>query len=56
MDDYFVTLSRPNDQSFFYRIQGDGDGIRSLEVIPVLISNRQVNRAKGRDFMETVDR
>ena len=56
VDDYYVTPSLRKDQSFFYRIQVDGDGIRRLEVIPVLISRRQVNRAKGRDFMETVDR
>ena len=56
VDDYYVTPSLRNDQSFFYLVQADRGGIRALELIPVLISDMQVNRARGGDRAETVRR
>ena len=56
VDDYYVTPALRNDQSFFYIVHADSNGIIKLELIPVLISNMQVNRATGRDYEQTVRR
>ena len=45
-----------NDQSFFVLVRAGVTGIRSVELIPTLISNMQVNRASGSDYREIVDR
>ena len=56
VDDYYVTPALRNDQSFFYIVHADSNGIIKLELFPVLISNMQVNRATGRDYEQTVRR
>ena len=56
VNDYRVTPELRNDQSFFALVRAGVTGIRSVELIPTLISNMQVNRASGRDYREIVDR
>ncbi len=56
IDDYRVTPELRNDQSFFALVRAGVMGIRSVQLIPTLISNMQVNRASGRAYREIVDR
>ena len=56
VDDYRVTPELRNDQSFLALVRASVTGIRSVELIPTLISNMQVNRASGSDYREIVDR
>ena len=49
VDDYAVDEELRNDRSFLYLLRADRDGVRELELVPVLISKMQVNRARGRD-------
>ncbi len=56
VDDYRVTPELRNDQSFFALVRADIRGIRSVQLIPTLISNMQVNRASGADYRGIVDR
>ena len=56
VDDYRVEPDLRNDQSFFALVQVDAAGIRSVQLIPTLISNMQVNQAGGKDRREIVDR
>jgi hypothetical protein len=45
-----------NDHSFFFRIEVNNDGIKILELFPVLISNCQVNLARKEDHQWCVER
>lgn len=56
VDDYYVTPSLRNDQSFLYLVDVNKSGIKKVELISVLISNMQVNRATEENYRETVDR
>ncbi len=56
VDDYRVTPELRNDQSFFALVRAGVTGIRSVQLIPTLISNMQVNRASGSDYTEIVER
>lgn len=56
VDDYYVTPSLRNDRSFLFLLKVDRKGLRALEMIPVLISELRVNRARGKDQAETIGR
>ncbi len=56
VDDYRVTPELRNDQSFFALVRAGITGVRSVQLIPTLISNMEVNRASGNDYREIVDR
>jgi len=54
VDDYAVDRSLRNDESFLYLVEVDEGGVRKVELVPVLISRMQVNRAQGRDYERIV--
>lgn len=54
VDDYAVDRSLRNDESFLYLVEVDKGGIKKVELAPVLISEMQVNRAKGRNYERIV--
>ena len=56
VDDYYVTPELRNDQSFFYLIELNKQRVIKIQLIPVLISNMQVNLAKGEDYQQTINR
>jgi len=41
-----------NDRSFFYKVCVDTSGIKKVKLIPLLISNMQVNMAEGENIKE----
>ncbi len=49
IDDYVVDPALRNDRSCLYLVRVDRNGVRDLEIVPVVIANRQVNRATGED-------
>ena len=56
IDDYKTPPNLRTDQSFFYIVEVDLDGIVRLNLVPVLISNMQVNRATGTEYTQITDR
>jgi poly-gamma-glutamate synthesis protein (capsule biosynthesis protein) len=56
VDDYRVNPPLRTDQSFFYIVKTDRRGIVGLELVPVLISNMQVNLAVGAEYRQIVSR
>jgi len=56
VDDYRVDPMLRNDQSLLYLVEVDKEGIQKVELVPVLISRMQVNKAAGRDYREIVER
>lgn len=56
VDDYYVSPFLRNDQSFFYLVEIDKDGLKRIELIPLSISYMQVNKATGDDYKEMVRR
>jgi poly-gamma-glutamate synthesis protein (capsule biosynthesis protein) len=50
VDDYAVDRPLRNDQQLLFLIEASAEGIRRIELVPLLIANSQVNRARGRDF------
>ena len=50
VDDYAVDDVLRNDWSFLYKLVISTRGVQRIELLPVLISNFQVNLAKGDDF------
>ena len=52
VDDYAVDSILRNDQSFFFLIEVGKLGIRGLRLIPTLISQFQVNQAKGEEALK----
>ncbi len=56
VDDYYVDPVLRNDRSFFFMIEVDKQGLRTLRLIPVIISHFQVNRAIAKDEEEMIDR
>ncbi len=56
VDDYMVDPILRNDRSFLFLITLDRHTIRKITLIPVLISNMQVNLSTGADYRETIDR
>jgi len=45
VDDYVVDPELRNDWGLLFRLEVDGAGVRRIELIPVVIGHRQVNRA-----------
>lgn len=56
VDDYAVDPRLRNDRSFLFLINAGKQGLLEIQLIPVLISNFQVNLAKGKDVTETLQR
>jgi len=56
LDDYYVPPELRNDRSFFYLVEADKSGIQSVQLIPTLISNMQVNKATGSDYIWSAER
>ena len=56
VDDYAVDPILKNDHSFFFKVTLSRERIEKLELIPVLISNYQVNLATAKDFKWCIDR
>lgn len=56
VDDYYVDPDLRNDRSFFFCVEVSKKGFEKLTMIPLLISDFQVNIAKGKDREETLDR
>lgn len=56
IDDYYVEPQLRNDRSFLFVVQANQKGVCRLEMIPILIADRQVHLAQGRDFEETCQR
>jgi len=55
IDDYMVGPRLRNDQSFLFNVHINKKGPHKLELIPVLISNMQVNKATGSDKKEVTE-
>ncbi|MFQ6016099.1 MAG: CapA family protein [Anaerolineae bacterium] len=47
IDDYYVDEVHKNDQQFLFLVTATGSGVERIELVPVLISNAQVNMAHG---------
>lgn len=56
VDDYAVDPILKNDHSFFYKVTLSGQKVEKLELIPVLISNYQVNLATDKDYKWCIQR
>lgn len=56
VDDYAVDSLLRNDRSFLFCVKIDKRKIGQIELIPVLIDNMQVNRAKGDDYRWLVEK
>lgn len=56
VDDYYVDPQLRNDRSFLFLIEIGKQGVHSIRLIPVLISNFQVNHAHGDDASSTLRR
>ena len=56
VDDYAVGPVLRNDQSLLFQLHVTKDGLQKLTMIPVLISNMQVNRATGDNYQQIVNR
>ena len=56
VDDYYVTPSLRNDRSFLFLVEVDRQEIRGVQLVPVLVSHMQVNKAVDKDKEEMVKR
>lgn len=56
VDDYYVDPALRNDCSFFFTVQVSKQGIQSITLLPVLISNCQVNLSTSKDREQTISR
>ena len=56
LDDYMVDPIVRNDRSFFFIVKADETGIKELKLVPTLISNYQVNKAKNADYKWAIRR
>lgn len=52
IDDYAVDPQLRNDQQLLFIVTADRDGIEGVELVPLVIRDMQVNRARGADFDE----
>ena len=55
VDDYIIDPGLRNDYSFLYLIEVGQKGIDKIELVPVVISSRQVNLAEGRDYEQIIE-
>jgi len=49
VDDYMVDQNLRNNRSFFYQVETNKTGVKQVKLIPVIISNMQVNLATGKE-------
>jgi poly-gamma-glutamate synthesis protein (capsule biosynthesis protein) len=56
VDDYVVDPALRNDWGLLFRLEAQGSVVRRLELIPVVIQQRQVNRATGSERTAIADR
>ena len=56
IDDYYVDEEHKNDQQLLFLVYATSDGVERIELIPLLISYMQVNRATGAVFDEICER
>ena len=56
VDDYVVDPELRNDWGLLFRLEVDGTGVRGIELIPVVIRHRQVNRAVGQAHAAIAER
>jgi poly-gamma-glutamate capsule biosynthesis protein CapA/YwtB (metallophosphatase superfamily) len=56
IDDYYVDMQHKNDQQLLFLVHATTDSIARVELVPVLISDVQVNRATGPVFDEIHER
>jgi poly-gamma-glutamate capsule biosynthesis protein CapA/YwtB (metallophosphatase superfamily) len=56
IDDYYVDEAHKNDQQLLFLAYATSDGVERIELIPLLISTMQVNRATGAVFDEICQR
>jgi poly-gamma-glutamate capsule biosynthesis protein CapA/YwtB (metallophosphatase superfamily) len=56
VDDYYVDPMLRNDRSFLFLVECNKKGIQRLRLIPVLIQNFQVNKAKENEAKEIMKR
>jgi poly-gamma-glutamate synthesis protein (capsule biosynthesis protein) len=56
VDDYMVDPVLRNDHSFFFRIEAGKQKVSRLQLIPIVISNCQVNLAIGEDYKWCLER
>lgn len=56
IDDYYVDESHKNDQQLLFLVYVTCDGAERIELVPLLISYMQVNRATGPVFDEIYER
>lgn len=56
VDDYLVDTDLRNDLSFLIQCELTGKKFTRIQIIPVVIENKQVNLAKGEDKKQTIER
>jgi len=56
IDDYYVDQAHKNDQQLLFLVYATSEGVERIELIPLLISYMQVNRATGAAFDEIYER
>lgn len=56
VDDYHIDPILRNDQSFLYLVMLNKTGIKKIKLIPLIIDNMQVNRAKGPNKKEIINK
>jgi poly-gamma-glutamate capsule biosynthesis protein CapA/YwtB (metallophosphatase superfamily) len=56
IDDYYVDPQHRNDQQMLFFVQASADRVDRIELIPLLITYMQVNRATGEAFDEICQR
>jgi poly-gamma-glutamate synthesis protein (capsule biosynthesis protein) len=56
IDDYYVDERHKNDQQLLFLVYATADGVERIELVPLLISQMQVNRATGAVFDEIYER
>jgi poly-gamma-glutamate synthesis protein (capsule biosynthesis protein) len=56
VDDYAVDPELRNDWGLLFRLEVDEAGVRRIELIPVVIRGRQVNRATGEERTAIAER
>ena len=56
IDDYYVDPQLRNDQQLLFILTATSQGVERIELIPLLITYMQVNRARGEDFDQIAER
>lgn len=56
IDDYAIDQQLKNNQSFLFNVRINKNGIEKLELIPVVISNMQVNKAINKEKKDIINK